>query len=126
MRSAFRRLVFHRFFSRFRDSSGVDLLRAAEQCGLGFTLRPLARINDVISFVGRRTWGCCAREQPAENLAKEATMRRLECANLSIAAALLAMNLAAATPGVQLVDAVKNSDRATIQALLAKHVDLTR
>ena len=52
-------------------------------------------------------------------------MRHLTFGKLSLAAALLASNLVAASPGVQLVDAVKNSDRAAIKELLAKHVDLT-
>jgi ankyrin repeat protein len=35
------------------------------------------------------------------------------------------MNLLAASPGVQLVDAVKNSDKAAIKELLANHVDVS-
>jgi len=38
---------------------------------------------------------------------------------------IAAANLLAVSPGVQLVDAVKNSDRAAIRDLLAKHVDVS-
>jgi ankyrin repeat protein len=50
-------------------------------------------------------------------------MRHLSFRAILIASALLAMNLAAASPDIRLVDAVKHSDKAAIQALLPQHID---
>jgi len=52
------------------------------------------------------------------------TKGHLKIGGVVIASTLLAMNLPAASNGdVRLVDAVKNSDRAAIQALLPQHID---
>ena len=49
----------------------------------------------------------------------------IRLAGLSVGSMFLATSLFAVSPGVQLVDAVKNSDRAAIRELLAKHVDVS-
>src|ERR1700681_3759577 len=49
--------------------------------------------------------------------------RRLKFRKVMILSALLAMNLPAANPDIRLVDAVKHSDKAAIQALLSQHID---
>ena len=49
----------------------------------------------------------------------------MRLAGLSVGSMFLATTLLAVSPGVQLVDAVKNSDRAAIRELLAKHVDVS-
>jgi len=49
----------------------------------------------------------------------------MRLAGLSAGSVFLAISLFAVSPGVQLVDAVKNSDRAAIRELLAKHVDVS-
>jgi len=49
----------------------------------------------------------------------------MRLAGLSAGSMFLATSLFAVSPGVQLVDAVKNSDRAAIRELLAKHVDVS-
>jgi uncharacterized protein len=49
--------------------------------------------------------------------------RRLKFRRLMILSALLATNLPAANPDIRLVDAVKHSDKAAIQALLSQHID---
>jgi ankyrin repeat protein len=53
------------------------------------------------------------------------TKGHLKIGGVVIASTLLAMNLPAASNGndVRLVDAVKNSDKAAIQALLPQHID---
>ena len=50
-------------------------------------------------------------------------MTHLKFGGLLIASGLVAMNLLAASPDIRLVDAVKNSDKAAIQALLPQHID---
>jgi len=53
-------------------------------------------------------------------------MTRLRCFGLGIAPVVLATSLlAASSPDVRLVEAVKNADHAAIQSLLPQHVDLT-
>jgi ankyrin repeat protein len=51
------------------------------------------------------------------------TKRHLKFGGVVIASALAAMSLPAASPDIRLVDAVKNSDKAAIQALLPQHID---
>ena len=49
-------------------------------------------------------------------------MTRLRC--FGMAPVLLATSLLAATNDVRLVEAVKKSDKAAVQALLPQHIDL--
>src|SRR5579872_1982914 len=51
--------------------------------------------------------------------------RVVRLVGLSVGSMFLATSLLAVSPGVQLVDAVKNSDRAAIRELLAKHADVS-
>src|SRR5258705_7930174 len=50
-------------------------------------------------------------------------MTHLNFRGILIASALLSVNLAAASPDIRLVDAVKKSDKAAIKALLPQHID---
>src|SRR6266446_3253824 len=50
-------------------------------------------------------------------------MTHLKFGGLLIASGLVAMNLPGASPDIRLVDAVKNSDKAAIKALLPQHID---